>query len=46
MLSFSSSHMHLDGKASGWCWQLGCKLEGNSLMILSGPNVTENKMMF
>ena len=46
MLSISSVHMYLDGKSSGWCWQLGCKLGGNSLIILSGPNATEKKRMF
>lgn len=46
MLSISAVQMYLDVKTSGWCWQLECKLGGNSFMIPSGPNATEKKRMF
>lgn len=43
MLAISAVHMHLDVRSSGWCWQLGYKLGGNSLITPSEPNATEKK---
>jgi hypothetical protein len=43
MLSISAVQMYLGVRSFGWCWQLGCKLRGNSLIITSGPNATEKE---